>query len=105
MTILLPLLPPCVLVCRMFHDLLVDLGHAFSAAREKPGGSDAEHGTPLTPAGVSESVSGGIDDGRRVRAPMFHVTEYDVIKGRYPQSWEDHAGASRPYQSQCFVST
>lgn len=24
--------------------------------------------------------------------PVFHVTEYDVTRGRYPLSWEDHAG-------------
>eukprot|EP00903_Cladosiphon_okamuranus_P012866 g12017.t1 len=74
---------------RMFHDLVVDLGHAFSGAREA--GSSDEHGTQPIPADVSEKVSGS-DDGGRVAAPVFHVTEYDVIKGRYPKSWEDHAG-------------
>eukprot|EP00752_Nemacystus_decipiens_P007802 g6968.t1 len=54
---------------RMFRDLLVDLGQAFSAAREGDDGGGGANG-----------------------APVFHVTEYDVTQGRYPQSWEDHAG-------------
>lgn len=71
----------------MFRDLLVDLGQAFSAASEA-GGSGAKDGTPPAPA------DGGYGGGaERHRAPVFHVTEYDVIQGRYPQSWKDHAGA------------
>lgn len=27
-----------------------------------------------------------------ISPPVFHVTEYDVTKGHYPESWDDYAG-------------
>ena len=100
----------------MFHDLLLDLGQAFLAAAATAAAAAAhevapgieKHAIPPPPAGLSRNVPGGGsdcgDDGgddpnmRSARsstgkAVVFHVTEYDVIRGRYPRTWEDHAGA------------
>lgn len=91
----------------MFHDLLVGLGETFPAAEvaaREQAEDDAATGTCTKGSQVEEdnaSAVGGdwlAETGRRNRSPpsppVFHVTEYDVTKGQYPETWEKFAGAS-----------
>lgn len=79
----------------MVHDLLVDLGQVFVASGDEArAAASRDRGDGGKPGETDGST-------RTTTSPLtFHVTEYDVIKRQYPQSWEDHAGAShqRPQQ-------
>jgi len=115
---------PC-LAERMFRDLLLDVSQAFLAAaaaentvHEAAAGFE-EHATPPNPVDVSGGSScggwsgdGGSGPSRRsgrsgtARAPalVFHVTEYDVTRLRFPPKWENHAGECvRSTNRQTFV--
>lgn len=122
--LLIVLLSLCLLgrfiynVERIFHDLLVDIEKSFATRT-----AEAERTTTAALHGASESSSSGNGrgcdtDGKFVQqagkdrdheltgalsptpVPVtFHVTEYDVIKGQYPESWEDYAGKLRDHHA------
>ncbi|CAM9599772.1 unnamed protein product [Ascophyllum nodosum] len=96
----------------MFQDLLDDLGQAYVTAAavasriveeptHKTAGEDSSE--------LGEKEAGAARDGapasngrrqegerRPPSAPVFHVTEYDVTSGQYPESWERFAGYMLP---------
>eukprot|EP00904_Undaria_pinnatifida_P005652 jgi/Undpi1/2216/HiC_scaffold_12.g05602.m1 len=89
---------------RMFDDLLVVLAETFPAAAAAEAAAtraqeeDAAAGTrPEDNLGVGDSTPLAGGDGRLgetggrnwpLSPPVFHVTEYDVTRGQYPESWE-----------------
>ena len=95
---------------RMYHDLLVGIGETFpAAAATAAAAARAQAEDDTTTGNCTEDSQVGEDNasavggdwqgetGRRNRSPsppVFHVTEYDVIRGQYPESWEKFAGAS-----------
>ncbi|CAM9859117.1 unnamed protein product [Scytosiphon promiscuus] len=72
---------------RMIHDLLLDIGQALTAS------GDEARAAALLDQEKGEKPGRGADSASTTTSPVtFHVTEYDVIRGQYPRSWEDHAG-------------
>ena len=91
----------------MFDDLLLELRETFPAAAVAAARAQAEDdaaaGTCTKDSrgveGNASTVGGGrlCEAGWRNRPlspPVLHVTEYDVTRGQYPESWEKFAGAS-----------
>lgn len=92
----------------MFDDLLVVLAGTFPAAAAAEAAAtraqeeDTAAGTrPEDNLGVGDSTPLAGGDGRLgetggrnwpLPPPVFHVTEYDVTRGQYPESWEKFAG-------------
>lgn len=84
-----------------------DLAGPESVSNMAEGGVSPTATNGTTPRETSKEFSAehcdgkGGDGGRKAggsvrgvaSAPVFHVTEYDVTKGQYPESWEDYAGA------------
>ncbi|CAN0366087.1 unnamed protein product, partial [Ectocarpus sp. 12 AP-2014] len=65
---------------KRFPENIIDDGIGPPLSEGGDGGGP-RHGGRSSSNGVTETTP-----------PVFHVTEYDVTRGRYPLSWEDHAG-------------
>lgn len=92
----------------MFDDLLVGVAEKFPAAAAAAARAQVEDAAAGTHpeedhdgVGDTTSLAGGGgrlgEAGRRNRPlspPVFHVTEYDVTRGQYPESWENFEGTS-----------
>lgn len=78
----------------MFQDLLSDLSRAFAAKAAFSRGVEY-HPVTTSTRGEDEAACSEEDEGEAKNSftpPVFHVTEYDVTRGQYPESWERYAG-------------